>query len=234
MPSGSSPLALPPEPTRLLNELWPVIRPYTEPLDITIGSGTALAARWHHRKSNDIDLFLPNSRDLHQLAAQRSELLHDLRSHNNDISAFIQPDESAVAHPCYPTIITWMHSNARTTEPLSNQYEPITNFPLETNTEILSKKFHYRILQQQLILPKDVFDLAWSIRYEPNTFREVCQPYPTVHLFGIRQNLRLLADTWQLAHPDAAVEEPSDPELARNCLEVLIDELPERPGGPQR
>ena len=108
------------------------MRPYMEPLDITIGGGTALAARWHHRRSNDIDLFLPNSRDLRQLAAQRSEFLQDLRSHNNDISAFIQPDESAVAHPCYPTIVTWMHSNSRTTEPLSNQYEPITNLPLET------------------------------------------------------------------------------------------------------
>ena len=210
------------------------MRPYLESLDITIGGGTAQAARWHHRISNDIDLFLPNYRDLHQLAARRSEFLQNLRSHNNDISAFIQPDESAVAHPCYSTIITWMHSNFRTTEPLSDQYEPITNLPLETNTEILSKEFHYRILQQQLILPKDVFDLAWSIRYEPNTFRDVCQPYPTVHLFGIRQDLRLLADTWQLAHPDAAVEEPSDPELARNCLEVLIDGLPECPGGPQR
>ena len=234
MPFGSSPLPLPPEPTRLLSELWPVMRPYMEPLDITIGVGTALAARWHHRKSNDIDLFLPNSRHLHQLAAQRSEFLDDLRSHNNDISAFIQPDESAVAHPGYPTVITWMHSNSRTTEPLSNQYEPITSLPLESNSEILSKKFHYRLLQQQLILPKDVFDLAWSIRHEPSTFREVCQPYPTVHLFGIRQNLRLLADTWQLAHPDAAVEEPSDPELARDCLEILIDGLPERPTGPQR
>ena len=234
MPIGSSPLPLPPEPTRLLNELWPVMQPYMEPLDITIGGGTALSARWHHRKSNDIDLFLPSSQDLLQLAAQRSEFLRDLRSRNNEISAFIQPDESAVAHPSYPTIITWMHSNSRTTEPLSNQYEPITKLPLESNVEILSKKFHYRLLQQQLVLPKDVFDLAWSIRYEPNTFREVCQPYPTVHLFGIRQNLRLLADTWQLAHPDASIEEPSDPELARNCLEVLIDGLPERPTGPQR
>ena len=77
-------------------------------------------------------------------------------------------------------------------------------------------------------------DLAWSIRHEPNTFTEVCQPYPTVHLFGIRQNLRLLPVSWQLAHRDALVEEPSDPDLARNCLQVLIDGLPEVPSGTQR
>ena len=162
--------------------------------NVTIGGGTALAARWHHRKSNDIDLFLPNPRDIREIVAQRSQILRDLRSHNSDISAFIEPDESAVAHPCHPTVITWMPSRSRTAEPLSSQYEPITGFPLETNAEILSKKLHYRILQHQLILP----------------------------------------DTWQLAHPDAVIEEPSDPELARNCLDVLINGLPARPGGPQR
>ena len=234
MPAGSSQLALPPEPTRALTELWPVIRPHMESRDVTIGGGTALAARWHHRRSDDIDLFLPNPRDIRELVAQRSQILRALRSHNSDISAFIEPDESVVAHPCHPTVITWMPSRSRTAEPLSSQYEPITGFPLETNAEILSKKLHYRILQHQLILPKDVFDLAWCIRYEPNTFLEVCRPYPAVHLFGIRQNLRFLPDTWQLAHPDAVIEEPSDPELARNCLDVLINGLPARPGGPQR
>ena len=234
MPSGPSPLPLPPEPTRVLNELWPVMRPYMESLAISMGGGTALAARWHHRKSNHIDLFLTNSRDLRQLAVQRSGFLHDLRSHTKDISACIEPDESAIAHPCYPTGIAWMHSNSRTAEPLSDQYEPITRLPLETNTEILSKKLHHRILQQPLILPKDVFDLPWSIRYEPDTFSEVCQPYPTVHLFGIRQNLRLLPVSWQLAHRDALVEEPSDPDLACNCLQVLIDGLPKLPSGPHR
>lgn len=234
MPSGSSPLALPPEPTRLLRELWPIMRPYMDPLDIAIGGGTALAARWHHRKSNDIDLFLSNFRDLHRLAGQRAEILRDLMAHNSEISATIEPDEAVVAHPSHTTLITWMHSNSRTAEPLSDQFEPITNLQLETTREILSKKLHYRILQQQLILPKDVFDLAWSIRHEPSTFREVCRPYPTVHLFGIRQILRMLPDTWQLAHPDSAVEDPSDPELGRTCLEVLIEGLPELPGGSQR
>ena len=178
--------------------------------------------------------FSPIRETFSELVAQRSQILRDLRSHNSDISAFIEPDESAVAHPCHPTVITWMPSRPRTAKPLSSQYEPITGLPLETNVEILSRKLHYRILQHQLILPKDVFDFAWCIRYEPNTFLEVFRPYPAVHLFGIRQNLRFLPSAWQLAHPGAAVEEPSDPELARNCLQVLIDGLPERPGGPQR
>lgn len=201
-----------------------------ESLDVAIGGGTALAARWHHRQSNDIDLFLPDPGDIRELMEQESQILRALRSRNSGISAYIEADESAVAHPCHPTVITWMHSSSRTTEPLSSQHEPVTGFPLETNAEILSKKLHYRILQHQLVLPKDVFDLAWSILHEPSTFREVCQPYPDVHLFGVRQNLRFLPDTWQLAHPDAAIEEPSDPELARNCLQVLINGLPNRLG----
>ena len=210
------------------------MRPYIKPLDITIGGGTVLAARWQHRKSNDIDLFIPNSRDIHRLVAKKSDFIHDLKSHNRDISALIDLDESTIKHPDYATTITWMHSNSRTIEPLSSQYEAITRFPLETNVEILSKKLHYRLLQQQLILPKDLFDLAWSVRYEPETFHEVCRPYPPIHLYGIRQNLRLLPDTWQLDHPDAGIEEPADIELARNCREVLISGLPERPDGRQR
>ena len=49
-----------PEPAgSILARVMPIMLNVFQPSEITLGGGTALAARWHHRVSTDIDIFVP-------------------------------------------------------------------------------------------------------------------------------------------------------------------------------
>ena len=49
-----------PEPAgNILARVMPIMLNVLQPSEITLGGGTALAARWHHRVSTDIDIFVP-------------------------------------------------------------------------------------------------------------------------------------------------------------------------------
>ena len=58
---GVSEFEIPPPADAILVQVAPALLQVLNREDIAIGGGTALAARWQHRQSTDIDLTVPSS-----------------------------------------------------------------------------------------------------------------------------------------------------------------------------
>ena len=113
---------------------------------LCLGGGTALAARWGHRHSTDVDLFVtPRAfkglfenrdafrRELYAMVAEPASI------HVNEGFAKILVGKAGEE-------ISIDTSEPRTDDPRSDDTVRGTNIPLETNGEILAKKIRYRML----------------------------------------------------------------------------------------
>ena len=217
---------LPPTATAFLEDSWPILGPHFEGVDARIGAGTALAARWQHRDSNDIDLVMPNSTDFRRVRGSVDAIqtpMERLSYHDVDVDASSMI--TVIHHSGHHVALSWMLASPVTEEPLSGEREPISGLPLESNEEILAKKIRNRLLAAQQAYPRDLYDLAWAIRHENETWK-------TAISLGSRARRRSLAETVGQLPPNRAdakllpqVIRPADPDLERNSLKIVADAI---------
>ena len=142
-----------------LLELWPAE-------DIVLGGGTALAARWNHRTSTDIDLFVPLDRFLS--GANRLPSLFFgtslIRSNagNGWFTGTFPEGEFSIA----------------TTPPLLPKSVPFPDslvkgwgIPVETPSEILAKKLRLRIYGNGEFVARDFYDICTAAEKDPQSLK---------------------------------------------------------------
>lgn len=128
----------------------------------TLGGGTVLMFRHHHRVSKDIDIFVPDPQYLGFVTPRLSDVAAGLTGdYTEQASAFVklQFEEGEVDFVAASNLLdeAW-----ETWDILGHAVR------VETAAEIIAKKMHYR---GDRVTARDLFDLALVIEREPEVLR---------------------------------------------------------------
>jgi len=155
-----------------------------------LGSGTALAMRWAHRHSTDVDLFT-DSESYKRLWQQRDAFkragtpkVFAVRRWNTKI---VLPGGGEV------TLFT---SSPQTDDPRSDDTVAGTRVPLETNAEILAKKLWGQMLDSEQLLARDFYDFAVARRHDPAAVNAAIDHIDVSDLRQLKRELETLPDKW--------------------------------------
>ena len=186
--------------------------------NLVLGGGTALIARWHHRRTHDLDFFIeagPYAR-LHQNAVAFER---DLRAVGAIRSLKVRPYTAVILFQD-GTEISIGTTPAFTDNPRSTDTVRGTSVTLETSAEILAKKIGGRILRNNIFVPRDLYDLVIAWRSEPDAVAAALHCFTPDLLQQIADELRHLPFDWMDTHPVPVVA-ASDPDAARRAPKAV-------------
>jgi hypothetical protein len=132
----------------------------------TLGGGTVLMLRYHHRLSNDIDIFVPDPQYLGFVTPRLSDTAADLtENYEEQPSAFVKLlfEEGEIDFVASPNLLpnSWENWNIGG-----------TMVKVETASEIIAKKMFHR---GDRVTARDLFDLALVIEREPKQLLTAAQ-----------------------------------------------------------
>ena len=202
-----------------------------------LGGGTALAARWEHRHSTDVDLFVDAS-DYEKLFKGEQRFRAALGLHTRSA-------RSIVVEPGFARIvltdggeISVSTSPSLTAHPVSGDTVRGTSVPLETTAEILAKKLRYRMIQNAQIVPRDLYDISFARWNDPKALQTALSTLKDEHLQDIDTELGYLPSGWMKRHHQILIAPISRPDaenavgLVRGVLQEHIrSRMPDRDRG---
>ena len=166
---------------------------------IRLGGGTALAARWRHRHSTDVDLFVDPA-DYEGLFKSEEQFRTDLELHARSArNITIEPGFARIVLTEGGEISIWT-SPSLTAHPESGDTVRGSRVPLETTAEILAKKLRYRMIQNAQIVPRDLYDIAFARWNDPAALETALSTLKEEHLHDIDAELGYLASDWIKRH----------------------------------
>ena len=200
-----------------------------------MGGGTALAARWQHRHSTDVDLFAEPGPYRHFHWNTGGQFTLDLTAAAPVGRLVIGDEEAYISFQGRPGHVSVSFARGLPLDPRSSDTVSGTDLPLETTAEILAKKLRFRMARDKELLPRDLYDIAFARQMDPAALQTALDAVRTDQLGEIVEvfkDHRIRSD-----HPGAAaVLSPSDPELAHRSAAVVerivAHELLQRP--PER
>lgn len=224
---------LPPGPAELFDAVRGTLGEYLGgEHHMRLGGGTALAARWAHRHSTDVDLFIglaPYERLFSQRLGFRDQVRRHLDAHAVDIDSGLatihlrQNDQLGE--------VTLATSPPLTRLPSSSDTVRNTVVHLEATAEILAKKLHYRMFLQGRLVPRDLYDLAIASERDPGPLRTALSVLDTSDLQEIQAQLLSLPERW-LANHRQPLMRPASQRAASNAVritkEIIADALHSR------
>ena len=186
---------------------------------ILLGGGTALAARWAHRHSTDVDLFVE--------AADYKRLFHNEAHFTRDLAFHAPEARHADVEPGFLKItfgdaghVSVSSSPWLTPAPRSADIVRGSRISIETTAEILAKKLRYRMIHNERIVPRDLYDLAVARRLDPRALDDAFSQLKTQHLQHIETRLHYLTPGWLRRHPEPLLR-PANPEDATNAHAIV-------------
>jgi len=182
----------------------------------TLGGGTVLMFRYHHRLSKDIDIFVPDPQYLGFVSPRLSDVAASLTEDYTEASdAFVklQFDEGEVDFVAAPNLLddAW--------EMWSIDGHPVR---VEKAAEIIAKKMYHR---GNRATARDLFDLALVIEREPESLRQA-KPFLLRHRQAFLEQIRHPHPTLRAGF-DAIATLEYTPSF-EGCIEVagrFLDEL---------
>lgn len=179
-------LRLPPGPDALLAAVRKPLAYYLGgEHHLTLGGGTALAMRWAHRRSIDLDFTADYAiNDRLPVSGFRA-----------DIERLTGQQGYVTFHPGLTQIdlpqgeITVDASYSLTPQPRSADTIVGTRIAIHANAEILARKVGYRMLGEGRYLARDLYDLAVARRADPQAFSTALDTFHPDRLAAARTNL---------------------------------------------
>ena len=186
-----------------------------------LGGGTALAARWAHRHSTDVDLFTP---------APRFQRLYDRRdSFQRDAQRRLAPAAISTEEGMVTILlrqrdrlgeITLTNTPSLTPVPHSVDTVRGTTVALETNAEILAKKLRYRMVLREQFVPRDLYDIAVAHQRDPAELRRAFEVINSFDLREMYTHLESLPESWITNHRQQLIR-PAHPRAASNAVSIV-------------
>lgn len=214
-----SELDLPDGPAQLLEA---VRRPLADHLggerNIRLGGGTALAARWAHRHSTDVDLFVGDD--------AYAKLFRNSHQFTDDIEGHCGMVEQLGVGPGYTIIalrdgeITVLATRSLTDKPVSRDTVRGTRIAVESTAEILAKKLTHRVATHHIFVPRDLYDIAVARRLDPEALHTALATIPPPSLDDVRHALALLPRDWAARHRKPLLQ-PAHPQDAINSVAIV-------------
>ena len=186
--------------------------------ELRLGGGTALAARWQHRHSTDVDLFV-DAEAYEGLRNSERQFRADLEECGADLKTVTVELWHARIFLAGEGEVTVSTSRPVTPYPVSGDTVFGTDVPLETTAEILAKKLNYRIVRNGDIVPRDLYDIAVAQRLAPAELEAALSTLSERHLHDISAELRLLGHGWMERHPQS-LSAPASRDDAANAVRL--------------
>ena len=150
---------------------------------LRLGGGTALALRWGHRQSTDLDFFVDPG-DYGRAHARVRELAEELEARGvRDVT--VGPDPGVLCEVGGRTEVTLFPAYPVTSRPLSSDTVEGSRVRLESSAEILAKKLVWRVGSPEVgsgvrrtALARDVYDLAYASRHRRAEFEAAVAGVP--------------------------------------------------------
>lgn len=200
-----------------------------------MGGGTALAARWRHRHSTDIDLFVEPDPYRHFQWNTGGRFTLDLTA-SAPVDRLVIGDEGAyISFHGRAGHVSVAPARGLPSDPWSADAVEDTRVALETTAEILAKKLRFRMARDKELLPRDLYDLALARDRDPPALQTALHALPNDQLAELLETFKdHSARGWPDTQPSLLA--PSDPELVERAsaiVERLVrDALRQRP--PER
>lgn len=151
---------------------------------LRLGGGTALALRWAHRRSTDLDFFFSYA-DQERVREGREALEDGLCQRVEVGQVEVRMGGGAECIVAGVTPVSFFPAEALTPDPVSSDTLAGTRVWLEASPEILAKKLVYRVgaggeaVRAGRIAPaRDVYDLAYASRHHPEVFERAAAAMP--------------------------------------------------------
>ena len=222
-------LRLPRGPDELLEAVRaPLGRAFGGEEHLRLGGGTALAARWRHRHSTDVDLFVAHDRyrDFRWNTGGRFTL--DLTAAAPVDRLVIGDDGTYISFHGRGGHVTIDVADGLPFDPRSSDTARGTRVPLETTAEILAKKLLFRMARDHELPPRDLYDIAVARQRDPAALQTALDALRNEQLAEI---LEVFKDQPPPSHSPLLA--PADPLLAERApalVERLVrDTLHHRP-----
>ncbi len=200
----------------------PLARAFGGENHLRLGGGTALAARWNHRRSIDVDIFVEPVpyRHFHWNTGGRFNL--DLTAAAPVDRLVIDADGAYFSFqglPGHVSVAPALHGLPR--DPRSADTVAGTDMPLETTAEILAKKLRFRMARRKELLPRDLYDIAFARRRDPAALQAALDAVDADRLAAL---VTVFED--HRANPKASgqaepVLAPSDPQLNERSTAIV-------------
>ena len=223
MPKSRTYLSIPKGPDLILLRVVEILDPFFGRHAYVLGGETALAARWKHRHSTDIDLFIENEEfetiyleNSAKICATLEEQvkcgeIQEFTCGSDAISIKFSPNES----------MSLVSSLALTDEPLSNEYEEKTGVRLESTAEILAKKVFVRMNWRGRYPARDVYDLVVAKYLEPNACDKAFRSIADTERHRIAQTIQY--DIQSRSLDTQQIEESRYPAIEQHMWELGVD-----------
>ena len=226
-PTGAR-ITLPDRQAALLRHALQYLDGIVGPDDCALGGGTALAARWHHRLSVDIDLFTSDAtyRRIKPALDRRAEqwkvhaAFDEVRIHPSVVHCHLSDGlEFSIAG-----------SDDVTLRPLSNELEAVTGVRLQSTAEIITRKIRARMINRESYVVRDAYDVVCCSEFDPQGLKEAMEALTrgeraTLKYDSGRASLALDA-TQQLIDPVHAELDDAE-RLRKRLFDVLTGSSPE-------
>lgn len=235
-------LSLPSGPRELMEAVRaPLARAFGGENHLRLGGGTALAARWNHRRSTDVDIFVEPVpyRHFHWNTGGRFNL--DLTAAAPVDRLVIGRDGAYISFEGLPGHVSVAPVRGLPDDPRSPDTVAGTDVPLETTAEILAKKLAFRMALQKELVRRDLYDIAFARERDPAALQTAVDALRTRELTEIRAAFEDHHANPKSASQTEPVLAPSDPQLDERSTAIVerlviaaLDQRGREPGpGPE-
>ena len=166
---------------------------------LKMGGGTILQARWGHRVSTDIDLFISPRRYFQSVGieSERNELLLALSDSGGIDPGSLRVNTFGVYCEIYGTELTIAPVESHIIEDRASGFlVPGTNIETEANSTILVKKIYNRIMVDNRYEVRDIFDIAVSTERDSSALEEIFSRIPRDDVIDLMETLKKLPASW--------------------------------------
>ena len=214
-------LPLPPGPDELLEAVrTPLARAFGGEHHLRLGGGTALAARWNHRHSTDVDLFVEPDPYRHFHWNTGGPFTLDLTAAAPVDRLVIADDGAYISFHGRAGHVSVAPARGLPLDPRSPDTVPGTKLPFETTAEILAKKIHFRMAREKELLARDLYDIAFARQRDPVALQTALDALSTdrlERLDRVFKDHRIRSDH----HDPSPVLAPSDPTLTARSFAIV-------------
>ena len=213
---------LPHGPGESLARFADAVRPWLAPDRYRLGGGTALAARWRHRDSTDVDLFT-------QAHVLRQALRRDPGAVNRSLRALAQrPGEKFEVGIDHVEVrlqgapVSLLTLAPKLGDDASDDRVQGTQVALETTSEIVARKIHDRVLREGQYSARDFYDFVYAHREDPNAWRRATETIGERQWSTILFALERMGADWG-TKGNVRVSGAADEELLRNLKAHAVE-----------
>ena len=229
-------LRLPRGPAELLEAVRaPLARAFAGEHNLRLGGGTALAARWHHRHSTDVDIFVEPDPYRHFHWNTGGQFSLDLTASASVDRLVIGRDGAYISFQGLPGYVSVAPDRGLSLDPRSADHVTGTDLPLETTAEILAKKLCFRMVRDKELLPRDLYDIAFARARAPGALQTALDALRAAELAELVTVFEDHRTSPERPGETTAVLAPSDPQLDERSPAIVerlvIAELHQRTRG---